>query len=163
MLIGKLSPAAKFVDSENDTKGVHTLSAEIKVAEQVRHRFVWSERCSWCCCALFPWEIPSMPDVVRYNKNQHCPFIVFQNMFDTPIVHRYATHRDVKTTWMPWPLLLLQEVHNSEAKIWDSRGTSVKTFSVNGHLNKSIVRTMSECKHDEYGSRGKIGFPAAFG
>ena len=39
-------------------------------------------------------------DVVRYNKNQHCPFIVFQNMFDTPIVHRYATHREVKT-WMP--------------------------------------------------------------
>ena len=30
MLIGKLSPAAKFVDSENDTKGVHTLSGEIK-------------------------------------------------------------------------------------------------------------------------------------
>ena len=30
MLIGKLSQAAKFVDSENDTKGVHTLTGEIK-------------------------------------------------------------------------------------------------------------------------------------
>ena len=36
----------------------------------------------------------------------------------------------------------------------------LKHFSLNGHLNNSIVRTMSECKHDEYGSRGKIGFPA---
>ena len=34
----------------------------------------------------------------------------------------------------------------------------LKPFSVNGHLNKSIVRTMSKCKHYEYGSRGKIGF-----
>ena len=37
MLVGKLSQAAKFVDSENDTRGVHSLTAEIKQILEQKH------------------------------------------------------------------------------------------------------------------------------
>ena len=37
MLVGKLSQAAKFMDSENETRGVHSLSDDIKQLLQKKH------------------------------------------------------------------------------------------------------------------------------
>ena len=84
-----------------------------------------------------------MPDVVRYNKNQHCPFIVFQNMFDAPIVHRYATRREVKTPKHGRRDRCCNSVRRyitGRRKFGIAEALQFKPFSVNGHLNNFTVR-----------------------
>ena len=109
---------------------------------------------------VFPWKLPSMPmssDIIRTNTvhllssktcSTHLLFIDMQHIVRWKhgcrdrccnSFRRYITRR---------------------RKFGIAETLQLKPFSVNGHLNKSIVRIKSECKHDEYGSRGKIGFPA---
>ena len=112
---------------------------------------------------VFPWELPSMPmssDTIRTNTvhllssktcSTHLLFIDMQH-----IVRWKHGRRD---RWCN----SFRKYITGRRKFGIAEALQLKPFLVNGHLNKSIVRTMSECNHDEYGSRGKIGFPAAFG
>ena len=113
----------------------------LKVGEQLPHRFLEDERCSWCCSDLYPWELPSMSMSMRYNKHWQyllsCPNIFQNKSIVIRIVAMSCWHRVYSKRYRC--ANFMKRYFHVESSVWRNWGNSVKTLLANGNLSNMSV------------------------